>query len=76
MDMTKNEKMVIESIESYMDEEGFSDAMVEDIVSDTKLSVESVKGVLGSLIKKNLVTYQDVNGLYNVYYSVEKLNNI
>ena len=49
-------------------QEHFSDVMVEDIVFETELTVKSVKGALGSLIKKDYVFAEDVNGEYNVYY--------
>lgn len=69
--VTENEKKVLAVIEEGMRpyaDEGFSDVMVEDITDGTGLNVKSAKGVLGSLIKKNLVTADDVNGEYNVYY--------
>jgi hypothetical protein len=70
MEMTTNETKVYNVIKETMDlyGDGFSDCMVEDIVEGTGLSVRSVKGVLGSLMKKEIVEAMDVNGEYNVYY--------
>ncbi|MER2008827.1 MAG: hypothetical protein ABS939_15355 [Psychrobacillus sp.] len=69
MELTTMELAVITVIRKNMDiyADGFSDAMVEDIVLQTTLSVNQVKGVLGSLDKKGLINFQDVNGEYNVY---------
>lgn len=69
MKLTTNEFAVINVIKGNMDmyADGFSDVMVEDIVSETTLSVNQVKGVLSSLDKKGLIDFQDVNDEYNVY---------
>jgi DNA-binding IclR family transcriptional regulator len=71
MTTTQNEEMVLKVIEDCMNAygDGFSDIMVEDIVAETGLDVRTVKGLLGSLVRKDLVYYMDVNGEYNVYYS-------
>lgn len=69
MKLTTNELAVINVIKGNMDmyADGFSDVMVEDIVLETTLSVNQVKGVLSSLDKKGLIDFQDVNDEYNVY---------
>lgn len=59
-------KVIADTMEMYGD--GFSDVMVEDIVAETGLKVNTVKGLLGSLYKKNYIDMMDVNGEYNVYY--------
>lgn len=68
--MTTLETAVFNAIQSDMDmygEEHFSTATLKDIASATNLTKESVKGVLGSLIKKGLV-YDDVrDGCPTVY---------
>jgi predicted transcriptional regulator len=68
--ITANELAIMEYIKEIMFTygDGFSDVMVEDLVGETELSTSSVKGVLGSLIKKDYVFPFDVNGEYNVYY--------
>lgn len=70
MTMTTNEQKVYDVIKSTMDMygDGFSDVMVEDIVAESGLKVNTVKGVLGSLMKKSIIDAMDVNGEYNVYY--------
>jgi predicted transcriptional regulator len=78
LNLTENESKVIEVIKEGQEvydrsgETGFSDIMVEDIVAVTKLNVRTVKGVLGSLVKKDMVFYQDVNQEYNIYYLTNK----
>ncbi len=73
MDLTKNEKEVYKVIEDCMEEygDGFSDVGIDDIVNRTGLNIMTVKGVLGSLMKKEIVGAMDVNGEYNVYYLTE-----
>lgn len=71
---TEQEKKVlnvlIETEQHYISngEPGFSDVDLEQIVGETELPVKTVRGVLGSLIKKDLVFTMDVNGDYNIYY--------
>jgi hypothetical protein len=48
--------------------EGYSDIMVEDIVANCELPVETIKGLLGSMTRKGIIEYMDVNQEYNVYY--------
>lgn len=69
MNVTTMELAVMTVIKDTMDMycDGFSDVMMEDIVEESKLSVNQVKGVLGSLEKKGYIGFMDVNGEYNVY---------
>lgn len=70
VNLTENEHRIILIIKDTMDSysDGFSDLMIEDFVDITGWDIRTVKGVLGSLIKKSLVGYMDVNQEYNVYY--------
>ena len=70
MSVTPKELSVLNVIKSTMDMycDGFSDVMMEDIVGEVGLSVNVVKGLVGSLVSKGLVGAMDVNGEYNVYY--------
>lgn len=70
LNVTEQEKAVTDVIYDTMKDygDGFSDVMVQDIVAVTGFKVNTVKGLLGSLVAKNLVDYMDVNGEYNVYY--------
>jgi hypothetical protein len=72
--VTEMEKQVLDCIKDTMDiyGDGFSDVMTDDVVSETKLHVNQVKGVLGSLEKKGYVYFMDVNGEYNVFVLTQK----
>lgn len=69
--LTYNERVVAKVIYDTMEmyQENFSDVMLEDIVwqNDKELSLKTIKGVVGSLIKKGFVVADDVNGEYNVF---------
>lgn len=69
--VTTKEKEVLNVIEKAMDyyNDGFSDVEFKHIVKETKMDEETVRGVLGSLIKKELVTFQEINHEHNIYYS-------
>ena len=72
LNVTEREMEVLEVIKNTMEMygDGFSDVMIEDIVSETGFNTQTVKGLLGSLYKKDYVEYMDVNGEYNVYYLI------
>jgi predicted transcriptional regulator len=74
MNITEKEMKVLQVIKETMDiyGDGFSDVMVEDIVGETELPVNTVKGLLGTLYKKDLIDMMDVNGEYNVYYLTQQ----
>lgn len=67
--LTEKELKVVTFIKEVMDTygDGFSDVMMDDLVSETGYDVKSLKGVLGSLSKKNFVYFDDVNDEYFVY---------
>ena len=57
---TDMEKKVLKNlIDQLYAEPGFSDVGVKDLASETKLSVNEVKGVIGSLTKKGIVSVGD-----------------
>lgn len=68
--LTDKEILVYNVIKQTMDfyGDGFSDVTFIDIVKQTGLDEYTVKGVLGSLIKKGIVEDMDVNGEFNIYY--------
>lgn len=70
MNVTEKELAVLQVIAECMNtyQDGFSDIMFEDIQDETGFPSLTVRGVLGTLDKKGLIDYQDVNGEYNVYY--------
>ena len=56
MSLTPLEQTVGKAIEALLYAEvGFSDVMVEDVAKKAGLSVDSAKGVIGSLVKKGVV---------------------
>lgn len=67
--ITEKEMAALQAIHETMDiyGDGFSDAMLEDIAAETGETIMTTKGVLGSLVKKELISMMDVNGEYNVY---------
>lgn len=69
MNVTEKELAVMNVIKEVMLAygDGFTDVMFEDLVAETGFDSTTVKGVLGSLEKKNLVFFMDVNQEYNVY---------
>lgn len=77
MKMTKNEEKVLTVIEDGMNHygDGFSDVTFDEIVWESKLELETARGVMGSLIKKDLVTYQESEDDETVYYSKRWLQN-
>lgn len=77
MNTTKNEEKVLEIIEDGMNHygDGFSDVTFDEIVWESKLELETARGVMGSLIKKNLVTFQNDKDAETVYYSTRWLEN-
>lgn len=68
--VTEKEREIVLYISTVMDsyDDGFSDVMVEDLVRVTGSNLSTVRGLLGSLVKKDLVGYMDVNEEYNVYF--------
>ena len=57
---TKKERTVLQAlIDGLYAESGFSDVTISDLVRTTDLTMESVKGVLGSLTKKEAVFTDD-----------------
>jgi DNA-binding MarR family transcriptional regulator len=69
MNLTEKEIKIMNIIKETMDSygDGFTDVMIEDLIAETGYKVNTVKGVLGSLDKKNLIFFMDVNREYNVY---------
>ena len=77
--VTENEKKVLEAIHDVMKaydkqgEPGFSDVTLDDLEGDTDLSVQTLKGVLGSLIKKDYVhTAGDETDECSIYYITKR----
>ena len=70
---TDLEKQVVESLVSLLyAEPGFSDVDVHDISRDiTTLPTKIVRGVLGSLVKKGVITIDTNDSGYDIIYLME-----
>lgn len=68
-DITENEAEVLAFMmqQNENNEVGYSNITIEDFQEDLGWEYQKLKGVLGSLVKKDYITVMDVNGEYNVY---------
>lgn len=71
--LTNNEQIVLESITKICNEDYSAD--VEDIATETGLSMPSVKGVVGSLVKKHLVSCESEERAGKVWYDIFPLDS-
>jgi len=63
IEVTQLEKVVLEALAKEMyAEPGFSDAGLQEVVDNSGLSVNVVRGVQSSLLKKNLIEIWDRQG--------------
>lgn len=63
LEVTKMEKQILESLAQGMYAElGYSDMGIDDIAKDTGLDRKVIRGVAGSLIKKDLISIDDREG--------------
>ena len=53
-------------------EPGFSDVDVNDLSSELEIPTKVLRGVLGSLVKKNIVSIEENGGGYDIIYMREK----
>ena len=66
--LTQMEKQVLTALIGMLyAEAGFSDVDAKDLSSLTKIPMNTIRGVLGSLCKKNII-YIDDNGKYQIIY--------
>ena len=77
MELTNKEKMVVEFISEAMEHfgDGFSDIDLDAITENLKWSEETAKGVIGSLVKKEILFTLDVNGENKIYYLAKYSQN-
>jgi len=74
VNVTRNEKQFIDTLISLLyAEAGFSDVDVTDMSRKMKAPVPTVKGVMGSLVKKGLVNTYDDDGFEGIIYLDESL---
>jgi hypothetical protein len=62
LDLTELEKNILKSLLSKLDvnDLGYSDVDANDIANDINVNINSVKGSLGSLVKKNILFVSDL----------------
>lgn len=53
-------------------EPGFSDVDVSDLSSELEISTKVLRGVLGSLVKKGIVSIENNGGGYDIIHMREK----
>jgi hypothetical protein len=53
-------------------EPGFSDVDVNDLSSELEISTKVLRGVLGSLVKKGIVSIEENGGGYDIIHMREK----
>jgi DNA-binding IscR family transcriptional regulator len=53
-------------------EPGFSDVDVNDLSSELEISTKVLRGVLGSLVKKGIVSVEENGGGYDIIHMREK----
>jgi DNA-binding MarR family transcriptional regulator len=77
MKLTDNEKEVIDclkiNLKAWIGHEDFSDIDCKDIAEQLKIDVKSVKGIVGSLVKKGILeTFPTGTGYECVLFANQK----
>lgn len=66
LNLTKLETQVLETlIDNLYAEPGFSDVDVKDISAETNISTKSIRGALGSLVKKGIVFLNETDNSFS-----------
>jgi DNA-binding MarR family transcriptional regulator len=69
MNLTQLEEQVLQNlIDSLYAEPGFSDVDAKDIACDTGIDIKSVRGVLSSLVKKDIIEIVGNDSGYQIIY--------
>ena len=69
MNLTQLEEQVLQTlIDSLYAEPGFSDVDAKDIACDTGIDIKSVRGVLSSLVKKDIISIYTNDSNYQIIY--------
>jgi predicted transcriptional regulator len=67
--LTQLEAQVLKSlINQLYAEAGFSDVDAADIANDIKVNIKSVRGALGSLVKKGIINIEDNGAGFEIIY--------
>jgi predicted transcriptional regulator len=70
--LTQLEAQVLKSlINNLYAEAGFSDVDAKDIANDINVGIKSVRGALGSLVKKNIISIDNNGAGYEIIYLSE-----
>jgi hypothetical protein len=71
IELTQLETQVLKSvIDSLYAEPGFSDVDAKDVARHTKLDIKSVRGALGSLVRKKIVDVETTSTYGAEQYSI------
>jgi predicted transcriptional regulator len=69
IELTQLEAQVLKSlINQLYAEAGFSDVDAADIANDIKVNIKSVRGALGSLVKKGIINIEDNGAGFEIIY--------
>ncbi len=76
LNLTELEEKVLENlIDNLYAEPGFSDVDAKDISKETGIPMKSIRGVLGSLVKKGIVSLDETSTYGAPKYVIIYLNN-
>jgi hypothetical protein len=69
IELTQLETQILKSLISNLyAEPGFSDVDAKDIAHDLQINIKSVRGALGSLVKKDVITIDDNGAGFDIIY--------
>jgi predicted transcriptional regulator len=73
LDLTELESLTLTAfIGGLYAEPGFSDVDVNDLSSELEISTKVLRGVLGSLVKKGIISIEENGGGYDIIHMREK----
>jgi DNA-binding IscR family transcriptional regulator len=73
LNLTELESLTLTAfIKGLYAEPGFSDVDVNDLSSELEIPTKVLRGVLGSLVKKNIVSIEENGGGYDIIHMREK----
>ena len=73
LNLTELESLTLNAfIRGLYAEPGFSDVDVNDLSKELEISTKVLRGVLGSLVKKNIVSIEENGGGYDIIHMREK----
>jgi predicted transcriptional regulator len=69
LQLTQLETQVLESLISLLyAEAGYSDVDAKDLAADTQIPIKSIRGVLSSLVKKEIINIDENSSKYQLVY--------